>query len=590
MIIPKTDPEYSEYVNWVHDTCMLSAKERKDMYDRRRQFFLYGTSSDQDVVYNRLYSHIDLVCSFLYSPDHAEYSIAAAANAADADVKQFMAAQDQFNNDFRDAGGFDVFADALNWSVAMDSQIIKMGWSDTRQDLTFKLVQPWDFGVFSEEETELENQPALAHRFHIDYDNAVQRLERAGLGHRIKDIAVVNTPFQSPFPELLTRMIIASTAGENLGGNVTGSVNPSYVQRPSYRPKIDRPLVEFSELTVWDDECEDYRLFQIIAPGIILSDSKKTYKAIMAAAAGKRSRKMLEKFTNTQCNLFFPREHPFVLVRPYFMYEYFWGKAHIEDLIPLQEWSNERLDQIHDILDKQSDPAKVLSGFMGLSDEKAGAFGGAGSWVMDQLPSAAVKELYPEMPPDIFADYMQIGQLMVEASGLNEVLQGKGEAGVRGRGHAKQLQQTGAGRIKKTASRLEDPLTRMGDLAMKLKRRNDDDQITPDPKEDGKPGTPFYYADLPDDFVIRIAGHSHSPLFTDDTKEMAAFLMKAQAIDQENLLRMLNPPNRNNLIHALRTRQKKQAQKAQMLMQMGINPDAPPPKSGGKKNGLGAHA
>ena len=30
------------------------------------------------------------------------------------------------------------------------------------------------------------------------------------------------------------------------------------------------------------------------------------------------------------------------------------------------------------------------------------------------------------MPPDIFADYMSIGNLFIEASGLTEVLQGKG--------------------------------------------------------------------------------------------------------------------------------------------------------------------
>ncbi len=587
MIIPENDPLKSEYLKWVLDTCLNSKRERKDMYDRRRQFFLYGTSSDQDVMYNRLEPHMDLVCSFLYSPDHAEFSLAAPANSTDAEVKQFMAAQDSFNNDFRDAGLYDSFADALLWSTVWDTMIAKIGWSDVKEEETCTLIQPWKFGVFSEEITDLDAQAAFVHTYHIDYDNACQRLIRAGLSDKIKTLAVVNTPFESPFPELLTRMIISSTAGENLGGNVTGSVNPSYVQRPNYHAKVDRPLVAFHELTIWDDDCEDYRVFFAIDPGIFISDSKKTIEVLKKADQFKSQRKQQEQFYNTQCNPYLPKDHPYVQITPYSMDEYFWGKAHIESLIPLQEWSNERLVQIHDILDKQAYPPRVGSGFMGLADDKMDAFGGADTWVMDQLPSAAVKELYPEMPDDIFQDYNSIGALLIEASGLTEVLQGKGDQGVRSRSHAKQLQTTGSGRIKKTATRLEAPLVRMGDLALRLNMRNNEDPIKPDPKEDGKPGDPFYYHNLVGDYSLRVAGHSHSPLFADDTKELAGALFKAQAIDQEDLIRMLNPPNRDNLIHHLRDRQKKAAQAAAKRMQMGLSPPGDKPK--GKSNGAAAH-
>jgi hypothetical protein len=582
VIIPDNPNLKNDYLKWILDTCLASKKERKDMYDRRRQFFLYGTSSDQDILYNRLEPHLDLVCSFLYSPDHAEFALAAAANADDRTVKQFMAAQDCFNNDFRDAGLFDDFADALIWSTVFDTMIPKIGWSDTKQEVSCTLIEPWKFGVFGEELTDLADQEAFVHSYHIDYDNACQRLIRAGMSDKIGKLAVVNTPFESPFPELLTRMIISSTAGENLGGNVTGSVNPSYVQRPNYHAKVDRPLVAFHELTVWDSEAEDYRVFFAVDPGIFISDSKRTIEAMKNAGSFKAARKQQEQFYNTSCNPFLPKDHPYVQVRPYQMYEYFWGKSHIEGLIPLQEWSNERLQQIHDILDRQAYPPRVGSGFLGLTDEKMEAFGGADTWVMDQLPSAAIKELYPEMPDDIFADYNSIGALLIEASGLTEVLQGKGTEGVRSRGHAKELQSTGAGRIKKTATRLEAPLVRMGDLALRLNMRNNDEPIQPDPKEDGKPGDPFYYHNLGDDYSLRIAGHSHSPLFADESKADAALLFKAQAIDQEGLIRLLNPPGRDNLIHALRDRQKKAAAAAVKRAQMGLPPPGEKPNGKGK--------
>jgi hypothetical protein len=581
MIIPESEPLRSEYLTWLLDTCTASREERKELYDRRRQFFLYGTSGNTDIIYNRIESHLDLVGSFLYSPDHAEFSLSAPANASDAEVKQFMAAQDAFNGDFRDAGLFDFFGDALNWSLVMDTVIGKMGWSDVKEEETFSLVMPWQFGVFSEETTDLESQPAFSHSYFIDYDNACQRLIRAGLANKIDKLNVVNTPFASPFPEMVTRMIIASTSGENLSGNVTGSVNPSYVARPSYVAKINRPLVEFHELTVWDDECEDYRVFFMVDPGIILSDSKKTIEVMKKAKGFKEVSKNQEQFYNTSCNPFFPKDHPYVQITPYSIYEYFWGKAHIESLIPLQQWSNERLDQIHDILEKQAYPPRVGSGFLGMTEEKMDAFGGADTWVMDPLPQAAIKELIPEMPPDIFADYNSIGALFIEASGLTETMQGKGAKDVRSTGHAKQVLTTGSGRIKKTATKLEGPLVRMGDLALKLNMRNNDEAIKPDPKEDGKPGDEFFYHNLSPDYSLSVAGHSHSPLFAEDSREMATLLMKARAIDEEAFIRMLNPPNKNNLIHSLRGRQKKAAAAAAQRAQMGLPPEGEKPKKNG---------
>ena len=588
MIIPDNPKLRDDYLKWILNTCTASRRSRKEMYDRRRQFFLYGTAADSDIMYNRLESHMDLVASFLYSPDRAEFELSAPANADDAQVKQFMAAQDAFNNDFRDAGLFDNFADVLLWSLVFDSMFAKVGWSDLREEETCTLIEPWKFGVFSEEITDLESQPAFVHSYHIDYDNACQRLIRAGMADKIDKLAVVNTPFESPFPNLVNRLIISSTSGENLAGNVTGSANPSYVSRPTYKAEVDRPLVMFHELTVWDDECQDYRVFFAVDPDIFIADSKKTIGALKDAKGliPADIAKQQEQFYDTECNPFLPKDHPYIQVRPYQIYEYFWGKAHIESLIPLQEWSNTRLEQISDILDRQAHPPRVGSGFMGLTDDKMEAFGGADTWVMDQLPQAAVKELYPEMPDDIFADYQQIGDLMIEASGLTQTIQGKGAPGVRSRGHAKALQSTGAGRIKKAATRLEAPLVRMGDLILRLNMRNNSDPIHPDPKDDGKPGDPFYYHNLVGDYSLRIFGHSHSPLFADDTKDLMALLFKSQAIDQEGLIRGLNPPGRNNLIHALRARQKKAAQAAALRAQMGAPPSGPPPRK--HKNGNGA--
>src|ERR1700744_3280544 len=173
MIIPDEPRRQAEFVEWVLGVCLNSKKDRKDLYDRRRQYFLYGSGDDNEIIYNRIESHLDLVSSFLYSSDRAEFSLSAPLNSDDEKVKQFMALQDSFNNDFRDAGLFDFFDNTIIWSLVFDSMILKSGWSDVNEDATCTLVEPWKFGVFSEEITELESQPAFVHTYHIDYDNAV---------------------------------------------------------------------------------------------------------------------------------------------------------------------------------------------------------------------------------------------------------------------------------------------------------------------------------------------------------------------------------------------------------------------------------
>jgi hypothetical protein len=89
---------------------------------------------------------------------------------------------------------------------------------------------------------------------------------------------------------------------------------------------------------------------------------------------------------------------------------------------------------------------------------------------------------------------------------------------------------------------------------------------------------------------LRVAGHSHSPLFRDDTQELTAFLYKAQAIDREALLRLLNPPNRDNLIHALRARERRAAIAQAMRAQTPGGGSPPSGKVRRKANGSEAQA
>lgn len=590
MIFPDRDEDLERRVAWLVERCKETQRDRIQVYDRRERYFLFGTNGNDQVRYNRIESHIDLVASFLYAPDHAFYNIAAQRNATEQVIRQATALQDEFNDDFQDTGMSDAFSEAIPWACCYNTMIVKQGWNDTRGEATVTLVPPHQFGVFREDLAGLEDQEAFCHTYALEYHDALERVVRAGRASDLPRMSVTNQPVESPFPEMLTRMIIAGTGGVNLQGNILGQINPEYTPTDTYQPQTQHPMVMFNELWAWDSETADYRIFHVVEPDILVGDSRRTIRAMMSAPGMRRiledKAKRVPKnrraadgeiiaptsddFTVSQSNLFLPGDHPFTKIQPYTKYNYFWGKAHIDSLMSLQDWMNERFEQIDEILDRQAYPPKVGTGFGGLTDEKMEAFGAADTWLLDQMPNAKLEMLKPDMPEDMFAELKEIGVFFLEASGLTETVSGKGESGVRSRQHAKQLQQTGSGRIKRAALRLEPSLVRIGDIGLKLKMRNDDDPIIPEPEEkDGKEvSEPFLPSQLATSVKMRISGHAHSPLFVDDAREMAVLLKKVNAIDNEMFVRMLHPPNQDAIIHAQRAQARKQRQ-----MMMSLPPE-----------------
>ncbi|MEI8231691.1 MAG: hypothetical protein WCG32_03900, partial [Actinomycetes bacterium] len=65
-----------------------------------------------------------------------------------------------------------------------------------------------------------------------------------------------------------------------------------------------------------------------------------------------------------------------------------------------------------------------------------------------------------------------------------------------------------------------------------------------------------------------VDAHSNSPIFTEDLRQLALNLFKAQAIDKESLLDLLEPPMKQQLKDRLKVMEKKQEkEKAQQAMQ-----------------------
>lgn len=553
MKIPSNRVEKEEFVRYIISCCMASTEDRRSMYERRRRYFLYGQNDDVKVKFNRLKSHMKLVSSFLFSPDGLVYNIAPPRNADDHAIQQLLALQDDFNEDIHDTGLGDAFSEAVLWGLNFDTMFVKMGWNETKSHFFGRLVEPSSFGFFREDDPDFDSQPAMNHRFSLDYDDACTRLVKAGKGDKIAMIQMTDQPAETGIGDTLKSIIISSVNGTGINETLTGRGNLDYEASPFFRARITSPMVTFDETWVWDNDAEDYRIFTSLCEGMIqLSDSLETIDVI------KKTAKNEVKY-NSSTNWFLEKQNPFVPITPFPLYNYAWGDAHMEDIIPLQDWSEERLTEIDETLKAQVDPLRTTHGMTGLLDEKTDI--DYGGYYADDNPGSKLEEHRPPMSEDLFREFNEIGGLMMEASGLTEVVSGKGSGGARGGQQQKQMQITGGGQIRKVAIGLESPLVRMGDIALRLKMKNDDAKIRmPD-------GSEFLPAQCPEDFSLRVDGHSHSPLFTMESRELAATLFKAQAIDREWLIRLTNPTQKSNLLHALKGREKAEAAAKQQQAQ-----------------------
>jgi len=563
VIIPRDPADRDEKIQQIKDTCLASRGDRDALYLRRKRYFLFGTSDyGVEVKYNRLKSHLDLVSSFLYAPDHCRFSVAASRNADTSAVDQATGLQDEWNDFFKDTGLAYQFSEAILWSLVFDSMFIKIGWNDTRNCLTGTVFAPQDFSVYDESEPDLDSQEAFVHSYSLNWDNAVLRLLRAGMKDQIDSLVARPGNESDEMPPILANLLINSTGGPNIAGAMTGRASVDYEPRATYESKSDNPMVRCHEIVVWDDIAEDYAFFTMM-DGVTgcLSDSRETVAAMAEADEANRHR------YEGKSNIFLPGEHPFIQVRPYSLYNFFWGESHCDNLIQLQVWTNERLQQISDMLEKQVDPPLVGSGFSGLADEKMNALRGPGAWVLDQIPGAKIDQLSPQMPENLFTEFNEIGHIFLDASGLTETVMGQGEQGVRGEKHAKRLALTGSGRIRKIAVALEPSLVKLADISIKLLQKNSDHRFT---TKSGETLVPALVSET--NLRISVAGHSHSPLFQDEAKEQAAGLFKAEAIDREMLVRMLDPPNADAIIHALRERVKAEAALKQQQAMSGEQP------------------
>jgi hypothetical protein len=399
------------------------------------------------------------------------------------------------------------------------------------------MIEPSAIGVLREDTPYTDRQEAIVQTYYITKSELYARLyshpKRDSIVSRLSTGTKVS---ESDIPEAVNRIVMSQT-----NPTIYGNVNMDLYGMNRYKARVAEDTVEMTELWCWNDDTQDYQVVTMAAPNIIVYD-------------------------RPGASLFLKGECPFVQICPNPLYDYFWGASEVQQLLLLQELRNTRMTEILDLLSKQVNPPTALTGFTGILDEKNFALNRAGGLLASDMPNAKAERLAPSMPPDLFEVIHEIDAMFSEVSGISNVLSGRGESGVRSQGHASQLARLGSSRAKKRALIVEDSLEKVATLYLKLMQVYDNTHFRD--TED----VPFIPEQFTKDFVVKVDAHSNSPIFTEDLKTLAFNLFKAQAIDKESLLDLLEVPMKQLLKDKLRRKEKEGGDKPQQ---------APSPK--GKK-------
>jgi hypothetical protein len=557
MRIPTAAGERYALYDKLTQACLCSQMARRAQYDRWKRYYMMGCNDGENpnTVVNKIYPHIDQLTSFMYAQDTTRFAVELGASASGLYLGGATAMADLVNENWHNSDTDINFGMALTWAWVYGTMLVKPVW---RQDgIQCGIVEPHNFGVLREDSPKLSSQEAFVHEYLISKTQLQDELEAAitlGAISREKVDQILNSVVAAGHPSDGETggpaNIVITTIQPLIAGNMMqGGISPTIYSTADYRPRVAEPLVKMQELYVWNSEQATYQVVTQAEGGNVIWDRPLSGKMGIKG------------------------EPPFIQICPNPAADYFWGHSELERLVPLQDMRNERLRQVRRMMELQANPPSDFAGYT-VTDEIMAAFNAPGGKISSDMPGAKVTEHSPPIPEDLFRELNAIDSMFEEMSGVNNVMSGRGEAGVRSAGHASQLARLGSSRAKKRAMIIEDALENMATYYGKVIQKYCAKRLRTEPIEDGEAGLEFIPEQFTDDYIVKVDAHSNSPIFMEDQRELVFALLKANMIDRESALDLLDVGGKQLLKMKLRrkilpTEAKQAAQKAQLAAIQG---------------------
>jgi hypothetical protein len=526
MRIPKAS---QERMDWL---CTTLARLRASMDDRRckartwRSWYLHG-APEWGARYNMIGPQLNTLAGYMYAPRSVRFSLSSGPVNQKKRIALFETASSRLRTLWNESCADEIYSDQTLWSMVYGSALAKFLWLDNHPKCVS--VPSYDIGVWRDDLPGFEGQQAILHVYRLDVDTTRDWLRAAGMGTAESDAWIKHfgegTTADGPgrgaiAVGLMNPIGWAGGSSQGSAGAVSdwGSTSADY-------GGANTPTLEVEELWAKDDATGDWRIFQIVEKDLILSDRANDYLA---------------------------GHHPFVKITPDPIGDWFWGRSTVEQLIPLQALREKRMNQLDRLCTRQAYPPIVMSGFNGVSDEKAAAVMRRGGLLASsQASGGKVDLLTPNVSEVSFQIINDIDQMFQNTLGLTDVMQG-GQGGARSGAQAKSMTDAGTGRLTRRLQQVERAVAEGAALLMGLARRYDDTVLLDDDDQT------YLLGQVPSDVMVEVVSHSSSPLFAGRATQEAVQLMEMGIIDKEDFLDLADPPMAEAIKIRLKARDKSQ--------------------------------
>lgn len=558
--VPDSEKAILRLAEELVEKCRVSVGQRAAYYRLLHGISETGRYDGTKSLVNLLFKHLDRTAAHIFSPVELRFSIdfenmypPKIQEMAKVVAKQITREWERNNIDILFGQG--VF-EALKYGCCLLKQWVQVEGSEQMPSKYRKLVMPWQFGVYNESNTEINEQPCLLETTILTMPEVWRRIwhlpDPYKLFNRIKAHSRHGQQGEEPqsfmHQVLSTSQIQTQSPATQMAPRPGGMVQVTQDTNYSYMaPNIAADVVLMHELWVQDEK--DYTTIQFIEPDVLV-------------APRHAKRNLLIKDSQL---------HPYKIIQPNLSSGYFWGRSELIDLIEPQQFLGDIAIDIRRMFGLQVDKQLAFTGDSGLPDETFGQFRATG-W-LNAPPGTEIKDVTAKFPPESIPLFNLIMETMNMLGGFPPIMQGQGEQGVRSQTHAGTLMKTASPTLRDRSLIVERQCASAADLTLHIREAKDAKKYWSrghDIKEMEQ--TQFLIAEIPDDRRISVDSHSSSPIFADEHQQLIFALRKIGDLDGEYVLDNLPLPDKELAKERLRQRQQQQQQMMQQLQQ--TNPEA----------------
>lgn len=562
IVLPKEHSKLVSFASELVKTCRVSAPGRTANYRLFNRITEAGGFNSKSLI-NLMYANLDRLAGHLYSPIELKFAIEFDNPYGPKEIDRAAMAANLISRRWRQSNTDHLFGRGVFDALKYGASILKQ-WPEMhrgRPTYQRKIVMPWQFGVFNETENDIGKQevlcetisltiPELYRRvYHLPNCDEIMRAAAATAGTG-SNSGVPDTYFNEVLSTSQLQTGVDAATRPLPGGVVSFGTDPNY---PQMGPTIGAATVEMHELWIKGTEEQGYVTIQLLEPDILIGGRFKHENLLISGSD----------------------RQPYTLIQPNVVANFFWGRSELVDLIEPQNLLSIWADDIRRLFGLQIDKILGFTGDDTIDDERYGQMRGAGYVALGQ--NASISDLTPKMPPESIPMLRFVIEIINMIEGFPDIMQGRGESGVRAGVHANTLLKTASPTQRDRALLVERQVAEAGDLTFALMKAKDPQFYWPkaEPDMEKLAESRFLLSDIPDDGAVTVDSHSSSPIFSDENIQLIFQARKLGDVSSRYMLDNLPFPNKAAALADLTEKQKMEGQRTQMMIDaVKNNPEA----------------